>query len=143
VTAAIPYGAVMSYHSIAAALGHPKAARAVGQALRSNPLAIVIPCHRVIGHTGHLTGYAGGLERKQALLAHEGIPLRTRRAGVFIDRERMYVGWRTERWYCRPHCPSLAAITPGDMLFLSPRVIAARAEFAPCDVCHPEVALAC
>jgi len=138
VTAAIPYGAVMSYHSIAAALGHPKAARAVGQALRSNPLAIVIPCHRVIGHTGHLTGYAGGLERKGALLRHEGIPLLKRPAGVFVNRERMYVGWRTDRAYCKPHCPSLAAMSPGERLLLSSRTVTAHGDFIPCDICHPE-----
>jgi O-6-methylguanine DNA methyltransferase len=143
VTAGIPYGAVMSYQGVAAAIGQPKAVRAVAQALRRNPLAIVIPCHRVVGRTGHLTGYAGGLERKQALLAHEGVPLQTRSAGVFIDQERMYIGWRTERYYCQPHCPSLAAITPDDMLFLSSRVVATRAEFAPCAVCRPEVALTC
>ena len=142
VTAGIPYGAVMSYQSVADAIGQPKAVRAVAQALRRNPLAIVIPCHRVVGRTGHLTGYAGGLESKQALLAHEGVPLLTRPAGVCIDQERMYVGWRTERWYCKPHCPSLAAITPGDTLLLSPRAIAAHTEFAPCDVCHPEAAAA-
>jgi O-6-methylguanine DNA methyltransferase len=138
VTAAIPYGAVMSYQGIAEALGQPKAVRAVAQALRRNPLAIVIPCHRVVGRTGHLTGYAGGLEAKQRLLAHEGIPLLRRPQGVFIDQEHMYVGWRTERAYCQPHCPSLAAITPGEMLLLSPQMITAQRDFVPCDVCHPE-----
>jgi methylated-DNA-[protein]-cysteine S-methyltransferase len=138
VTAEIPYGAVMSYQGLADALGRPYAVRAVAQALHRNPLAIVIPCHRVVGRTGHLTGYAGGLERKRALLAHEGIPLVARSAGVFIDRERMYVGWRAERAYCTPHCPSLTAITPGDTLLLSPRALAAQHNFVPCDVCHPE-----
>jgi O-6-methylguanine DNA methyltransferase len=79
-TATIPYGAVMSYQSVAAALGQPKAVRAVAQALRYNPLAIIIPCHRVIGQTGHLTGYAGGLERKCSLLTCEGVPLLQRPA---------------------------------------------------------------
>jgi methylated-DNA-[protein]-cysteine S-methyltransferase len=137
-TATIPYGAVMSYQGLAAALGQPKAVRAVAQALGHNPLAIVIPCHRVIGQTGHLTGYAGGLERKGTLLSHEGIPLLTRPGGVFINKERMYVGWRTERAYCKPHCPSLAGLTPGDRLLMSPRAIAVQHDFVPCDVCHPE-----
>jgi methylated-DNA-[protein]-cysteine S-methyltransferase len=137
-TATIPSGAVMSYQGLAAALGQPKAVRAVAQALGHNPLAIVIPCHRVIGQTGHLTGYAGGLERKRTLLAHEGIPLLTRPGGVFINKERMYVGWRTARAYCTPHCPSLADLAPGDRLFMSPRAIAAQPDFVPCDVCHPE-----
>ena len=137
-TATIPYGAVMSYQGLAAALGQPKAVRAVAQALGHNPLAIVIPCHRVIGQSGHLTGYAGGLERKRTLLAQEGIPLLTRPGGVFINKERMYVGWRTARAYCTPHCPSLVGLAPGDWLFMSPRAIAAQPDFVPCDVCHPE-----
>jgi methylated-DNA-[protein]-cysteine S-methyltransferase len=137
-TAAIPYGAVMSYHGLAAALGQPKAVRAVAQALGHNPLAIIIPCHRVIGQSGHLTGYAGGLERKCTLLSHEGIPLLTRPGGVFVNRERMYVGWRIERAYCKPHCPSLVHLAPGDRLLMSPRAIATQRDFVPCDMCHPE-----
>jgi O-6-methylguanine DNA methyltransferase len=141
-TAEIPYGAVMSYQGLAAALGRPKAVRAVAQALRRNPVAIVIPCHRVVGQSGHLTGYAGGLERKQALLAHEGVPLVRRASGVFIDKTHMYVGWRAERAYCKPHCPSLVSMPPGDMLLVSPEAISAHGDFVPCDVCHPEAALA-
>src|SRR5215471_4099271 len=137
-TAAIPYGTVMTYQGLAAALGRPKAVRAVAQALGHNPLAIIIPCHRVIGQTGHLTGYAGGLERKCTLLTHEGIPLFTRPSGVFVNRERMYVGWRTERAYCKPHCPSLVGLAPGDRLLMSSRAIAIQGDFVPCDVCHPE-----
>jgi methylated-DNA-[protein]-cysteine S-methyltransferase len=67
----IPSGAVMSYGALAAALGRPKASRAVGYANSLNPIAIVLPCHRVIGSNQALTGYAGGLDRKQWLLAHE------------------------------------------------------------------------
>ena len=141
-TAEIPYGAVMSYQGIAAALGQPKAVRAVAQALRRNPVAIVIPCHRVVGRTGHLTGYAGGLERKRALLAHESVPLVTRSSGVFIDKAHMYVGWRAERAYCKPQCPSLASMPPGDMLLVSPAAIVAQVDFVPCDVCQPERAKA-
>ena len=66
--AAIPYGATASYSEIAAAVGRPAACRAVGAANGRNPLAIVIPCHRVVGAAGALTGYGGGLERKRALL---------------------------------------------------------------------------
>ncbi len=67
----IPYGATTSYGTLAKQLGKPKASRAVGAANGRNPLAIVIPCHRVIGSTGKLTGYAGGLDLKEALLAFE------------------------------------------------------------------------
>lgn len=69
----IPYGETRSYGAIAAAIGSPRAARAVGMANHRNPLPILIPCHRVIGADGSLTGYAGGLEAKRRLLALEGI----------------------------------------------------------------------
>ncbi|MTV27033.1 methylated-DNA--[protein]-cysteine S-methyltransferase [Nitriliruptoraceae bacterium ZYF776] len=67
----IPYGETTSYGQLAAELGRPGAARAVGLANGRNPIAIVVPCHRVIGADGTLTGYAGGLERKRSLLALE------------------------------------------------------------------------
>lgn len=67
----IPYGETASYREIAAKTGAPKACRAVGGANHRNPLPIFIPCHRVVGSGGQLTGYAGGLEIKRALLALE------------------------------------------------------------------------
>ena len=67
----IPYGNFSTYGEIARAIGSPKAARAVGNANNKNKLPIIIPCHRVIGSTGNLTGYAGGLERKKWLINHE------------------------------------------------------------------------
>jgi methylated-DNA-[protein]-cysteine S-methyltransferase len=67
----IPAGATMSYGELAAKIGRPSASRAVGAANGSNPVAIVVPCHRVIGANGTLTGYGGGLPRKRWLLDHE------------------------------------------------------------------------
>lgn len=67
----IPFGATSSYGDIASAIGQPTASRAVGAANGRNPLAIIVPCHRVIGASGALTGYAGGMAAKQWLLAHE------------------------------------------------------------------------
>ncbi len=67
----IPYGRTVSYGEIAAELGSPALARKVGGAVASNPLSIVVPCHRVVGKDGKLTGYAGGLERKRFLLELE------------------------------------------------------------------------
>lgn len=64
----IPYGQTRTYKDIAIAVGNPKACRAVGMANHNNPIGIVIPCHRVIGANGKLTGYAGGLDIKEALL---------------------------------------------------------------------------
>jgi methylated-DNA-[protein]-cysteine S-methyltransferase len=67
----IPYGATTSYSELAATIGRPSACRAVGAANGRNPLAVIVPCHRVIGAAGALTGYGGGLERKRMLLAME------------------------------------------------------------------------
>lgn len=67
----IPYGETRSYGQIAARLGHATTARAVGAATGRNPIAVVVPCHRVVGAKGALTGYAGGLDRKAKLLALE------------------------------------------------------------------------
>lgn len=67
----IPYGTTCSYGEIARMIGNPKAVRAVGGANNKNRIAIIIPCHRVVGSRGELTGYAGGLERKEWLLDHE------------------------------------------------------------------------
>lgn len=68
----IPPGATTSYGSLSAAIGKPAAVRALGAAVGRNPVSIVVPCHRVLGADGSLTGYAGGLERKTALLSLEG-----------------------------------------------------------------------
>lgn len=64
----VPYGQTATYGDIAGRMGRPRAARAVGRAVATNPLAIVIPCHRIMGTNGRITGYGGGLELKQALL---------------------------------------------------------------------------
>jgi len=69
----IPWGETRTYGQIAKALSRPKASRAVGRAVGANPVSIVVPCHRIIGSNGRLTGYGGGLERKTALLEHEGL----------------------------------------------------------------------
>ncbi|HPR40273.1 MAG TPA: methylated-DNA--[protein]-cysteine S-methyltransferase [Oscillospiraceae bacterium] len=72
----IPYGEAKTYGEIAAAVGKPGAARAVGSACHHNPVSIVIPCHRVLGASGKLTGYGGGLEKKEFLLDLEGVSYR-------------------------------------------------------------------
>ena len=70
---AIPHGETRTYGQLAAAIGKPKAVRAAGLANGQNPVAVIVPCHRVIGANGTLTGYAGGIERKRWLLEHEGV----------------------------------------------------------------------
>ena len=69
----VPYGQTATYGALAARLGKPRACRAVGGAIHNNPLALVVPCHRVIGADGSLTGFGGGLDRKAYLLQLEGI----------------------------------------------------------------------
>jgi methylated-DNA-[protein]-cysteine S-methyltransferase len=71
----IPFGHTTSYGEQAVRVGNPRALRAVGAAIGRNPISIIVPCHRVIGASGAVTGYAGGLERKHVLLALEGVHL--------------------------------------------------------------------
>ena len=68
----IPYGETTSYKAVAMTVGNPNATRAVGSAIGKNPVPIIVPCHRVIGETGHLVGFGGGIERKKKLLQLEG-----------------------------------------------------------------------
>ena len=70
--ARVPYGELTTYGTLAARAGRPRAARAVGTVMNRNPVPIVLPCHRVVGSTGSLVGYAGGLDRKRTLLELEG-----------------------------------------------------------------------
>jgi methylated-DNA-[protein]-cysteine S-methyltransferase len=70
--ALVPYGELTTYGALAAKAGRPRAARAVGTVMNRNPVPIVLPCHRVVGSTGALTGYGGGLDRKRTLLELEG-----------------------------------------------------------------------
>ncbi|WP_035791941.1 methylated-DNA--[protein]-cysteine S-methyltransferase [Kitasatospora mediocidica] len=71
----VGYGRTATYGELARAIGRPTAARAVGARLGANPLCVVVPCHRVVGSTGSLTGYAGGTDAKRLLLALEGLPV--------------------------------------------------------------------
>ena len=77
----IPFGETISYGELARRIGNPNASRAVGMANSRNPISIIVPCHRVIGADNSLTGYAGGLDRKRVLLAHEASTKVTRYEG--------------------------------------------------------------
>jgi methylated-DNA-[protein]-cysteine S-methyltransferase len=70
----VPFGQTASYRDVAAAIGKPRAVRAVGAANGQNPISIIVPCHRIVGSDGRLVGYGGGLWRKEWLLKHEGLP---------------------------------------------------------------------
>lgn len=138
-TAAVPYGTVVTYQGLAAAIGRPHAVRAVARALRYNPLPIHIPCHRVIGSDGRLTGYAGNrLEIKKRILEVEGIPVVETAKGPSVLTERMYVGWRHDRCFCRPDCPSLHDRPLGDRAFIPSRTRAAEMDYTPCAICRPD-----
>ena len=77
----IPAGHTITYATLASRIGKPKAARAAGTANGANPISVIVPCHRVVGSDGSLTGYGGGIERKRWLLAHEGaLPDQSRRS---------------------------------------------------------------
>jgi methylated-DNA-[protein]-cysteine S-methyltransferase len=141
-TASIPYGAVMSYAGVACELGKPAATRAVAQALRWNPLPIVIPCHRVIGTSGALTGYAGDkLGLKQRLLETEGIRTARTEHAVRIADDTMVVGEPNDQWFCRPTCASLSTLAhPHRLIRFASRQRAEAAGRAACSTCHPELA---
>lgn len=79
----IPYGDTLSYQAIANTIGNPNSSRAVGMANAKNPIAIIVPCHRVIGTNGSLTGYAYGKEKKSWLLRHEGVMSLSNKATLF------------------------------------------------------------
>jgi len=81
----IPFGTVKSYGEIAKQLHNPKASQAVGGANGRNPITLIVPCHRVIGADGSLTGYAGGIERKLWLLNHEGFELKKTNGHIKLD----------------------------------------------------------
>ena len=80
----IPLGTTTTYGALAAAIGRPRAIRAVGLANGANPVSIVVPCHRVIGSGGALTGFGGGLHRKRWLLEHEGVVLKPERQPMLV-----------------------------------------------------------
>ncbi len=140
-TAALPYGAVTSYSGIAARIGAPSAVRSVAQALRWNPLPIVIPCHRVIGSTGDLVGYAGKrVELKQRLLAVEGVNARPAGHHDFkVHREAMYTLMNGEVEYCLPTCGSLAERSLSELTLFGTRERAEAAGFGPCSSCRPDL----
>jgi O-6-methylguanine DNA methyltransferase len=139
-TSAIPYGAVISYSGLAREVGKARAPRAVAQALRWNPLPIVIPCHRVIGSSGALTGYAGNkLGLKNKLLTLEGVPT-TREGGDPTIRARsMYVAYPGMGAYCLPTCSFIEGAPPAPVTRFGSREGAEGAGMVPCGLCRPDL----
>ncbi len=139
-TAAIPYGAVASYAGVARRIGKPSAVRAVAQALRWNPLPIVVPCHRVIGTSGRLTGYAGDkLGWKQQLLTVEGVKLHPAQRDYRVAREAMYALGEGETEYCLPTCGSIGTRSLAEVTLFASRDVAEARGFVPCTSCRPDL----
>jgi methylated-DNA-[protein]-cysteine S-methyltransferase len=144
----IPYGSTISYAELAVAVGRPHAARAVGAANGRNPIAVVIPCHRVIGASGALTGYGGGLGRKRLLLDLEA----GQRSWTLIGADgKPYEsptpgtlgGHRRSKGYGRLDCrAALHWIAKGHYVkhrvFFADEQTAVAAGYRPCAVCMPE-----
>lgn len=143
--ARVPYGETRSYAEIARAVGAPAATRAVGAANGANPVAPIVPCHRIVGSDGRLTGYGPGLPLKQRLLAMEdALPATSDDYDAWITRIRaraqshpVYLGIRRTGVYCLPTCPRISrqSLLP-NRIFHSPAE-ATRAGFRPCTVCQP------
>jgi methylated-DNA-[protein]-cysteine S-methyltransferase len=139
-TAAIPYGAVASYAGLARQIGKPTAVRAVAQALRWNPLPIVVPCHRVIGTSGRLTGYAGDkLTLKQRLLSVEGVKLRPAQRDFSVAREAMYALGEGTTEYCLPTCGDILTRSLSVVTLFASRADAEARGLRPCADCRPDL----
>lgn len=138
-TAALPYGAVSSYAGIAREIGKPAAVRAVAQALRHNPLPIVVPCHRIVGSSGALVGYAGNrIALKEQILGVEGVRVERRPHEIRIARDAMYAWDHRGREYCLPTCGEISKLPIGAVtLIASPRE-ARSLGLTPCGDCHPD-----
>jgi methylated-DNA-[protein]-cysteine S-methyltransferase len=140
-TTAVPYGAVTSYAGIADKIGAPRAVRAVAQALRHNPVPIVVPCHRIIGTSGDLTGYAGNrLGLKERLLAVEGVRTERGDRAPRVARQALYhYDPNAEHEYCLPTCGSIARRPIGRVTLLASRETADTLGLVPCSSCRPDL----
>jgi O-6-methylguanine DNA methyltransferase len=131
----IPRGQVRPYAWVAGELGQPAAVRAVGAALGRNPVPVLIPCHRVVGSNGRLTGYAWGVPYKRALLAAEGAdPDELER---LARRGTRFFGSDTTRIYCYPTCAHARRVTGPHLQQFAGAAEAAAAGYRPCLVCRP------
>jgi O-6-methylguanine DNA methyltransferase len=140
-TAAVPYGAVTSYLGIAGQIGQGRAVRAVAQALRHNPLPIVVPCHRIVGASGNLTGYAGSrLGLKERLLGVEGVPTDHAGATPRVARQALYHYAPNEaHQYCLPTCGGIVRMPIGEVTLYASRDRAEALGLSPCSDCRPDL----
>jgi O-6-methylguanine DNA methyltransferase len=131
----IPRGQVRPYAWVAGELGQPSAVRAVGAALGRNPVPVLIPCHRVVGSDGRLTGYAWGVPYKRALLAAEGAD--PDELELLARRGTRFFGSDTTRIYCYPTCAHARRVTGAPRQRFTGAAEAAAAGYRPCRVCRP------
>ena len=131
----IPRGAVISYQALGAAVGAPKGARAVGNALHNNPVPIYVPCHRVITSDGRVGGYGGGASRKLQLLRSEGFELGD---GDVRIPDSVVWGHRGTKIYCRRNCRTAARVDRARILFFANPREARHAGMRPCKICRPD-----
>lgn len=131
----IPRGEVRTYAWVAREIGHPRATRAVGRALGRNPIPFIIPCHRVVGGGGNLTGYAFGLPLKRRVLELEGLdPVELEAAA---RRGERYRGSRTTRIFCFPSCRHARRIAPRHLVTFRSAAEALAAGYRACRDCRP------
>jgi len=131
----IPRGQVRPYAWVAGELGRPAAVRAVGAALGRNPVPVLIPCHRVVGSDGRLTGYAWGVPYKRALLAAEGAdPDELER---LAHRGTRFFGSDTTHIYCYPTCAHARRVADRHLMTFRDAAQATGAGYRPCRVCRP------
>jgi len=130
----VPRGSVVSYGALGAAIGAPKGARAVGNALHNNPVPIYVPCHRVIASGGRIGGYGGGLARKLKLLRSEGFALRGEAVSL---PDAVVRGNKGTRIYCRPNCRAARGGEGSRILFFADAGHARQAGMRPCKLCQP------
>ena len=131
----IPRGALISYQALGAAVGAPKGARAVGNALHNNPVPIYVPCHRVITSDGRVGGYGGGASRKLQLLRSEGFELGD---GDVRIPDSVVWGHKGTKIYCRRNCRTAARVDPTSILFFADPKEARHAGMRPCKICRPD-----
>lgn len=134
----IPLGEVRPYSWVAAEIGRPHAHRAVGSALASNPLPLLIPCHRVVRSDGHIGNYLFGTEHKQELLTHENVNVDELATNATSGRR--YLGSATTHIFCHPTCGNARRITSKHQRWFAATNKAVNAGYRPCKMCRPHAA---
>jgi O-6-methylguanine DNA methyltransferase len=137
-TSEIPPGEVRPYSWIAAEIGKPHAHRAVGSVLASNPVPLLIPCHRIVRSDGQIGDYRFGTERKQKLLMHENVDVDE--LATYASSGRRYLGSATTHIFCHPTCRNARRITPKHQRWFAATNKAVDAGYRACKVCRPHAA---